>query len=212
MEPLLCNGKPTISNSVDYETHLTPFDFERANRIDNIYQENAHETDVNLYRWNRFEGDIVFKAHLPKKLSASNGIFFNAVVDQTRIWTRGVVPYTISSRFGQDARSLIASVVKDFNVRNCVRFEPKTTEDEDYLHLMPDDGCYSSVGRTGGKQILSLGHGCLNRGVMMHELLHALGFFHEQSRNDRDNFVNIVWSNIAEGMEDQFHKFGTSTQ
>jgi hypothetical protein len=34
-------------------------------------------------------------------------------------------------------------------------------------------------------------------GRAMHEILHALGLFHEQSRNDRDRFVKVVWENVS---------------
>ena len=59
--------------------------------------------------------------------------------------------------------------------------------------------CYSHVGRTGGKQKLSLGFECFYHGISLHEIGHALGLYHEQSRPDRDEFVEIVWSNIKEG-------------
>ena len=46
---------------------------------------------------------------------------------------------------------------------------------------------------------MSLGSGCKNRGHVTHELMHALGFFHEHTRPDRDKFVKILWDNIKRG-------------
>ena len=52
------------------------------------------------------------------------------------------------------------------------------------------------IGRQGGKQQISLGNGCGTKGVAIHEMMHALGFFHEQSRRDRDQYIRIMWNNI----------------
>ena len=59
--------------------------------------------------------------------------------------------------------------------------------------------CQSHIGKKGGKQLLSLGSGCKNRGHVTHELMHALGFFHEHTRPDRDKFVKILWDSILPG-------------
>lgn len=63
------------------------------------------------------------------------------------------------------------------------------------------------MGRYGGPQIVSLqppddsGANCLGTdGRPIHELLHALGIFHEQSRADRDKFVKINFENVIPRM------------
>ena len=63
--------------------------------------------------------------------------------------------------------------------------------------------CASHVGRTGGRQPLYVGKGCQSDGMMMHEIGHALGFFHEQSRIDRDLFITVNFNNIKQSKQEQ---------
>lgn len=92
------------------------------------------------------------------------------------------------------------------NFMTCVKFVQWNGKDKDYLLIWPikyPKGCWSFVGKHGGTQILSLqppddvGPNCLGtEGRAVHELMHALGVFHEQSRWDRDKFVKINYDNI----------------
>ena len=59
--------------------------------------------------------------------------------------------------------------------------------------------CYSMIGMTSAAQALSIGRGCNTKGVVMHEMMHAVRFWHEQSRLDRDNYITIIWRNIRSG-------------
>lgn len=57
--------------------------------------------------------------------------------------------------------------------------------------------CYSSIRRQGSKQRISLARGCMeNLGSIQYEIMHTLGFFHEQSRTDRDTYAAFNWDNI----------------
>ena len=64
----------------------------------------------------------------------------------------------------------------------------------------------------GGEQKLSLDSNCWSRSTIVHEFIHAFGFFHEQSRPDRDQYVEIKWENIIEEKHTQYAiKSGTHT-
>ena len=52
---------------------------------------------------------------------------------------------------------------------------------------------------SGVGQQLSLGKGCNHKGTIMRELMHAVGFWHEQSRPDRNLYVEVLWENIEDG-------------
>lgn len=67
---------------------------------------------------------------------------------------------------------------------------------EDKIRVFAEQGCWSYVGRLGGKQDLSLGRGCESVGTAAHELGHALGFFHTMSRHDRDNYITLNAHNV----------------
>jgi hypothetical protein len=58
-----------------------------------------------------------------------------------------------------------------------------------------------------GAQIMSLRiSGCLVKAVIAHEFMHALGFWHEQSRADRDDYIEVIEDNIPEDKLNNFYK------
>lgn len=76
-------------------------------------------------------------------------------------------------------------------------------------------GCYSALGRQGGRQVLNIhnaksGKGCFTNGTIIHEFIHALGFHHMQSASDRDDYIEIIWENIENGKERNFAKTNNS--
>ena len=65
--------------------------------------------------------------------------------------------------------------------------------------LYPSIRCSSQVGHLSGGQTVSLDDGCVYTDIVQHELMHAAGFWHEQNRYDRDDYVIINWGNIQLG-------------
>ncbi|XP_015513398.1 zinc metalloproteinase nas-13 [Neodiprion pinetum] len=145
------------------------------------------------------EGDILFP----------EGMGRNGLKSETMRWPGGVVPYMISPYFTGVALNLIHEAMDDFHKNTCIKFKPYAGEETDYIRIAAGNtGCWSSVGRTGGRQDVNLQvPGCVTKkGTIIHELMHAVGFLHEQNRWERDDHVLINWGNIQSGRRNNFER------
>uniref|UniRef100_A0A667XDI2 Metalloendopeptidase n=1 Tax=Myripristis murdjan TaxID=586833 RepID=A0A667XDI2_9TELE len=92
----------------------------------------------------------------------------------------------------------ILNAMKDFHSKTCIRFVPRVKQ-RMYISFDRSGMCFSSLGRLGDKQVVSLQRfGCVRHGIIQHELLHALGFYHEHTRSDRDQYVRINWEYVKQ--------------
>jgi hypothetical protein len=123
------------------------------------------------------------------------------------LWQSRQVPYVFDSGLPQSVRNTVMKAMADFSAGTCIRFLRQTTETA-YLRVFSGTGCYSMVGRTGSRQDLSLGPGCDYKGTAIHELMHAVGFYHEHNRSDRDEAVTVNLDNVKPAYQSQFHKIG----
>eukprot|EP00794_Sanderia_malayensis_P007075 gene7075-7872_t len=129
----------------------------------------------------------------------------NAVVidHHQKKWKHGIIPFAIDPSLGKVARKIIQLGIYQFHKNTCLWFTPRKNE-SDYLLFVRGEGCYSKVGRQGGEQIVSIGDECIRKSTIMHELMHAVGFYHENSRFDRDQYVKVLWWNIQSGKDKNF--------
>ncbi|XP_063331106.1 high choriolytic enzyme 1-like [Pelmatolapia mariae] len=120
------------------------------------------------------------------------------------------VPVSIGSEYNDQERSIIINALLTFHNSTCIRFVWRTNQ-PDFIHFFSGPGCYSQLGRQSRGQVISLQrNGCLFQSTVQHEVLHALGFHHEQVRSDRDQYVTILSGNIIPGQEGNFVKVPTN--
>lgn len=149
------------------------------------------------------EGDIVVNDDLMTLRKATP--------DTSLYWPNGEVIYTYHESINPSEQSVIESAMQHWQQHTCIRFRPRQASDYYFIRFRSDTpGCWSLVGRQpdriGQGQDVSIGQGCANLNVVVHEIGHVLGFYHEQSRSDRDQHIEIVWSNVLAGYALQFRK------
>ncbi|OWF46036.1 zinc metalloproteinase nas-15-like isoform X2 [Mizuhopecten yessoensis] len=142
--------------------------------------------------------------------------------DPRRFWRNGVVPIRIdSNNFRSNHKKRIARSMDRISEATCICFDIITKAEalayKPHIRIIDGNGCRSYVGYSvrWGKgylaQDLTLGRRCRRPRIAVHELLHALGLFHEQSRPDRNAFVDIKIENVIPRNRGNFNRFGRRT-
>jgi hypothetical protein len=109
-------------------------------------------------------------------------------------WPAGVVPYEFDANTTPDMQAAMRAAMNEIQAVCGAVFVPRTTQ-ADYLHIQNANRNASYVGPIGGGQPLWI-YNWNYRFIMCHELMHAMGLWHEQSRPDRDAYVIINYDNI----------------
>lgn len=137
-------------------------------------------------------------------------------------WNNGVIyytfkPFTLRNKIHKKRkilpheREFIRMAMDELeNIANIKFIEVSKKPPQNYLEFIVGNGCFSGIGAA-RPQTVSIGEGCAQKGVILHELMHSLGFLHEQSRADRDDYVEIIDENIIPGKESNFRISNTST-
>lgn len=136
-----------------------------------------------------------------------------AVAKQDRLWTNGIIPYEIDLQFGSGHKALFIRAMRHWENKTCITFvERRRNQHPNYiLFTVRECGCCSYVGKqTGiGGQTISIGKNCDKFGIVVHELGHVIGLWHEHTRPDRDDHIVIAKDNIIAGHENNFNKLTT---
>ncbi|KAM4529258.1 high choriolytic enzyme 1-like [Fundulus diaphanus] len=117
------------------------------------------------------------------------------------LWSYAIVPYEINPNVGYRVAE-IQEAFRMISAPTCIRFVEHRNE-LNYLHIRDGNGCASPVGVSGGSQSVYFGQSC-SVGNLAHELIHALGFYHEHTRDDRDKYITINWPSVVPGMKGNF--------
>jgi len=146
-----------------------------------------------------FQGDLIINPENETSLKGSG-----LDLQSTR-WPYGWVYYTIAEDIPDQER--ITDAMKEWENKTDIQFYERTNE-ENYIHFIKADGCWSYVGMQGNKQEIGIGNWG-KTGNMVHEIGHALGLIHEHSRFNRDDFIIVNWDNILPDKSNNFEIYNT---
>nr|XP_039270786.1 astacin-like metalloendopeptidase [Styela clava] len=155
-----------------------------------------------------FQGDIQFDDTEVNGLLVRYGyasreqtfaVFSSSVRESAILWAEKIndrikIPYTIDETLGE-SKQAIQKAISEYKEKTCIDFVPRNSE-ENYVTFQSGVGCWSRVGMIGGQQDVAVGKNCKSAGIIMHELMHSIGFEHEHTRPDRDAFITIDMNRV----------------
>ena len=142
----------------------------------------------------------------------------DGIIDRDWLWPNGVIPYHIRLNFSDTEKELIREAIDELNTRTNLNIYPtglimkKNIEFVKRDAVLGDAQGSSRVGRNRtSRHRIRLKEG-FTKGTVIHEILHAAGMWHEQSRRDRDRFVDVRYENIDDDYEHNFDIHDTDAE
>lgn len=140
------------------------------------------------------EGDVILGTLEDFELQA-----LAAVTGKGKLWENGIIPYKVQSNHPN--KDEILKAIKEINDKTNINLKPRLNE-IDYVSFSNKPNCASYVGKQGKAQVIECGN--CTYGSIIHEILHAAGFYHEHTRKDRNEYITINKENIEDGSYDNF--------
>ncbi|CAF3890134.1 unnamed protein product [Adineta steineri] len=191
---------PLFEKQVNFNANVIPV--QNSENVPNLFNLPGmlanNRSDITL-----LEGDIALPVHDSR----------TAYTPAPR-WPNGIVPIEFDGSFTADQQNIIIGAMSTIsqNTNDCIRFVWRSNNPT-WLRIHSGQGCWSHMGKVvgSGSQDLSLQiPSCVHHSVALHELLHALGFAHEQTRTDRDTYVRVYYENIEVGQAHNFDRYASN--
>lgn len=186
----VANPEPGTVSEVYYAGHKIP--------VESFGSDYIFQGDI------RIPGDMV-NQH-PVKLVYEMGETppANKSVGRTSArWPDNTVYYAIEGSL--DGKERVYDAISHWEAKTNLDFVERTSQ-SNYIYFETGSGCSSYIGMIGGRQSITLSPYC-STGNTIHEIGHAIGLWHEQSRVDRGQFITINYENIESGMDHNFYTY-----
>ena len=130
-----------------------------------------------------------------------------ALRDERYRWTNKNVPYEIEQGLHTRTLKWIADAIKQWHMYTCILFSPRQSQ-SNYIIFTNVSACQSFEGMYFHPESQTIDvNGCTDLASVIHEMGHTIGFVHEQSRPDRDRYVNI---SVSVAGDSNYHNLGTN--